>query len=356
MARRLLLRSYSLWLICAADCLAKEAHRTQLRRLNEDLESTGAPPDAQTDAQPDADLSSGATSKSSIQNGAQNNKAVQTGNETNVKNNYEASCLHGQDAHTAYELGGMAVLCVFVSSRDSKGVLGQKQAFRVKVDEYASLTLRGSFAKAMENTNSAPTYTWTAMGGSKDAAPQDCASTGTAGFGVPVSCPQLYMDGGKVVPFVNLVVNLNRGVIQSLVWDNMCAGCLASDCELSSSALDADLVPVGGPLLGADMCASTAGSKVQDLKVFVTWAGTDSNGLVARSATLRFTQFAGYSLGDMWKWTQSVYDDLSEAYYGPGQSEPTANVFEEDDASSKTTSNKGRMLDAIDGVMMGGLF
>ncbi len=60
---------------------------------------------------------------------------------------------------------------------------------------------------------------------------------------------------------------------------------------------------------------------VCDLKVFVTWAGTDREGRNAVSAGFRFTRFAGYSVGSMYNWAVFGVDkaksDLTNRFLTP---------------------------------------
>jgi len=110
---------------------------------------------------------------------------------------------------------------------------------------------------------------------------------------------------GKLVPFANLVINIDSGNIISLVIDNVCNGCDSGNCILSKATLDATLTPTGAEISQSNACSiatADASESQSNFKVFVTWAGTDTNGNYCKTAGLRMSQFAGSSISEMWRW------------------------------------------------------
>ena len=143
---------------------------------------------------------------------------------------------------------------------------------------------------------------------------------------------------------------MHEGKITSIVWDNLCANCGSSECAESQSFLDDKMVPGGGFVSESGTCGmpmrdvvgvkdssaagggsggdsssgdsssatdsdaeavavSPGGGKATDFKIFLTWAGTDTEGRPAKSSSFRFSKFAGATLKDMWSWTKTSYND-----------------------------------------------
>jgi len=180
--------------------------------------------------------------------------------------------------------------------------------FRVKVDEHASLVLRNSTGKAwdsVENRSSdAMVHTWLATTQKDEARPLDCSDHNDMSHrrGL-VSCPQAYFSAEQAAQWLSVVINIEDGRLHSFAWDNSCKPC-PSSCLHSSRALNlttlqgADEPSAGGACsTGADQCPSGTGAC--DLRIFVTWAGTDKNGKNARSAGRRISRFTGDSLSSL---------------------------------------------------------
>lgn len=212
-------------------------------------------------------------------------------------------------------VGDSVVLCVFLST-----VPPLKMVFKIKVEEYAQLQLKGSQAKALSalRTRSAPpVHVWVAASQTEETAePLDC-SGGSEDPEVQrrrsfASCPQVYATPTHVAQPLSLVVNLRDGMISSFAWDNGCAGCGESSCMKSQKRLHASTGKVDGGAFSQGSCgAGFAGCAVAglacDLKVFVTWAGTDKHGRYAHSAGMRLSKFTGHTLS-------SLYQKMSEKY------------------------------------------
>ncbi|CEL98244.1 unnamed protein product [Vitrella brassicaformis CCMP3155] len=263
-------------------------------------------------------------------------------------------------------LGDKVQLCVFVSTHP----FPQLMAFEVQVDRYTGLVLKGTQKALIESvpdgnrTAVTPVYTWMALK-IDDASPYKCNSD-TDRRRERVSCPQIWATDKYVAPFVNAVINLDKGKITSIVWDNGCYSPCASNSEECLKSADVitltdtaasgrrlqeegtdvtTAAPVGEedegldviegsvsrdvapgespvffqqldddppePSIGNFTLTETGGrasqgmcgqnwDKSDNLKIFITWAGTDRKGNHARSAGLRFSRFAGYTIGSLY--------------------------------------------------------
>ena len=116
-------------------------------------------------------------------------------------------------------------------------------------------------------------------------------------------------SGSRVAPVVTLVVQVNRGVVESVIWDDGCFGVCPRDpnadttCMRNAFSLTNDSAIQTIPDLGED-CASTkktcdaSGPNGCDLTVYVVWTGIDSNGNYFSSAGRRPSRFTQFGLSD----------------------------------------------------------
>lgn len=135
--------------------------------------------------------------------------------------------------------------------------------------------------------------------------------------GDKVSAPQKmyrqikFVDGVasavKTVPVYTVIVSAEQGVIDSVVFDEGCYACdpEGTTCTGNVYVNASSSVPtVAGSQFRSctSTCSATSGSAC-DLKVFVTWTGTDANGAYFESANLRLSRFRQFGIG-------SLYDDV----------------------------------------------
>lgn len=203
-------------------------------------------------------------------------------------------------------IGDQMPICFFLSTNPPK-----KMVFRVQVEQYAELVLKGSQAKAIANDRM-PIYTWAAVTGSNASLPLDCSkSDDIEQRSHLVSCPQVYATSTRMAHMLNLVVNLRDGKLSSFAWDNGCAGCGPDACIESKKSIDIHTGAESGGLLGsacgAEVTGCTSNDVGCDMKVFVTWAGTDKDGRHATSAGMRMSKFTGYTL-------TSLYEKANQNY------------------------------------------
>lgn len=217
-----------------------------------------------------------------------------------------------------YGVGESAMFCVFLSTNPLR-----KMIFRLKVDEHSTMMLQGSQKLTIEEGTSQPVYTWISGTQAADAFPLDCASDAEdeRARGSVVSCPQIYASGSHVAKVLNLVINLQDGHVSSFAWDNGCSACAPSSCMLSSKTLDVMSQPrrqAGGHFntgaCGEDVPKCPPGDQNEcDMKVFVTWAGTDKDGRNLKSAGLRMSKFTGATLNSVFNTMKDNYNTLGQA-------------------------------------------
>lgn len=222
------------------------------------------------------------------------------------------SCDFG-DFHSL-AVGDAMKFCVFVSTKPAR-----KMVFHAKVEESSEFLLKGSEKLAYTNMSSS-VYTWVAKSHKATAYPLDCANpTDVANRGRDVSCPQIYATSKRTALFTNLVVNLKQGEVSSFAWDNGCSGCSPDDCMEGSKKFDLQSYSAGPESFHQGTCgqqlATCAGNELScDLKVFVTWAGTDRHGQNLLSAGTRLSKLTGPTLSSLFKTMQEGYDKaLSKA-------------------------------------------
>ncbi|CAK9071246.1 unnamed protein product [Durusdinium trenchii] len=216
------------------------------------------------------------------------------------------SCYVEDDSAKA--VGDNVWFCVFLSTNPVK-----KMVFQIKVEESAELVLQGSKQFALDSPSD-PLYTWVANSQTGSfSGPLDCSNASEVELrGHEVSCPQIYAHSTGVAQLTNLVVNLRDGQVSSFAWDNTCSGCSPSKCMKSSQSLTSENFTEGSEFFqqgtcgeGPDFCTGTPAAC--NLRVFVTWAGTDKRGRHLISAGSRLSKLQGPTLA-------SLYDTLKEGY------------------------------------------
>jgi len=212
-------------------------------------------------------------------------------------------------AAVSYGLRDSAMFCFFLSTSPVK-----KMIFRLKVDELSTVILKGSQKFAVAEGQSQPVYTWVTGTRSSKAHPLDCTdSSDLADRGHSVSCPQVFTTGSHVAQVLNLVINLKNGHLSSFAWDNGCAACSPSSCIQSSKSLSLPSFKEGPAFFSVGACGEDLpkcppdDENSCDMKVFVSWAGTDKDGRNLVSAGTRLSKFTGPTL-------KSVYGTMNDNY------------------------------------------
>lgn len=108
---------------------------------------------------------------------------------------------------------------------------------------------------------------------------------------------RLYADGTYFYPTTTYVVTVDRGYIQSIVFDKNCAGCsrAGDNCRDNSYNFLAQTAGNAGASMNCALLPSECGTgPTCNLEVFVTFQGTDINGKVLTSADARTSTFGAF--------------------------------------------------------------
>lgn len=133
----------------------------------------------------------------------------------------------------------------------------------------------------------------------------------------------------QTFPIWTLIIQAERGVIQNLVWDEGCIfcaengpECLATSFNASSSSVadfssvfrqcSSDMATCYPPSEGGSLVGNSTGGNSTayngtlpdggcDLKVFITWTGTDRNGQYFTSANKRFSRYRAFAVATAWQ-------------------------------------------------------
>mmetsp|Transcript_40436 Transcript_40436/g.95003 ORF Transcript_40436/g.95003 Transcript_40436/m.95003 type:complete len:244 (-) Transcript_40436:456-1187(-) len=107
---------------------------------------------------------------------------------------------------------------------------------------------------------------------------------------------------GEVFPFLTAVVNVDKGEVVSISWDDSCAGCPGNNkrCQENTYSFDGTqfkrdgMFTRGCYLRRQDECTE----KKCGLSVYVVWFGTDKYGQVLDSFHSRLTAFPQHTILD----------------------------------------------------------
>ena len=95
-----------------------------------------------------------------------------------------------------------------------------------------------------------------------------------------------YIIPTLVAPVFSVVVDVSDGDIDSIEWDNSCSVC---DTECITSGKE--------EICAQESCTNETSSDC-DPKIYVSWLGTDKNGLNLESSAYRISAFRKFSLYD----------------------------------------------------------
>jgi hypothetical protein len=132
-----------------------------------------------------------------------------------------------------------------------------------------------------------------------------------------LSFQKRYFDGyEKVFPYLTAIIDVDRGIVTGITWDNACLFCTANECEPNTFDFAGNLAtesealqPVGGCGVGLDDCNDLLAQGDPtgcDLLLYVVWTGTDSQGRDFRSNAYRFSAFPAQS------WVDRVSQNLPD--------------------------------------------
>ena len=155
---------------------------------------------------------------------------------------------------------------------------GVKLAFSLVVDNFQTFYVSNSFANLASLASRNPTiFAQAAMSKLSDPVPYISGTT------------------GKVVNVHSLVISMEEGVVSGYFWDTACNG-----CEDTAACQSVQTEWFQSPTEGirsatnsycVNSCSSSATDTACDLKIFVTWVGTDVKSKYLESANYRISNF-----------------------------------------------------------------
>lgn len=126
-----------------------------------------------------------------------------------------------------------------------------------------------------------------------------------------LSFVRVYYDAAKdrVYPFLTAIMDVDRGVVKGITWDNACVFCGGTECL--ENTYNYDGVPQNQSSAGQTtrscfvstedcnaLLGSNSSSTVCDITVYTVWTGTDANGIALQSQAYRFSEFPAQELSD----------------------------------------------------------
>lgn len=94
-----------------------------------------------------------------------------------------------------------------------------------------------------------------------------------------------------VVPQLTTVIVLDGGKVSEIIWDKGCYSCSGDACIDKNCGIKAS--------------ECTTDSELCDLKIFVSWYGTDSDGDFLLSAGMRLSQFTSESASSYYNYVKN---------------------------------------------------
>lgn len=96
-------------------------------------------------------------------------------------------------------------------------------------------------------------------------------------------------SGIYVVPFLTAIVHVTSGIVTDITWDSGCYSCSSDACAQGICA-----VPI-------DECDDFATGTNCDVKVYLSWTGTDSNSRYLTSSAAVLSNFEAYGITNAFK-------------------------------------------------------
>uniref|UniRef100_A0A7S4AKE4 Spondin domain-containing protein n=1 Tax=Pseudo-nitzschia australis TaxID=44445 RepID=A0A7S4AKE4_9STRA len=162
-----------------------------------------------------------------------------------------------------------------------------------------------------------------------------------------LSFQKLYYNGDdKVFPFLTAIINVHKGEVTGITWDDACVFCGSDECEDNTFRYDGEIAtkeearqPVGGCYNTVERCQSSKKAEC-DLILYVVWTGTDSKGRDMMSSANRFSAFPAQSWGDrlnlgMPNWMKDTSDWMKDIDVNPFDNDKA----DESNPSGGTNSN-----------------
>lgn len=213
-------------------------------------------------------------------------------------------------ASNSVEIGKDTFVCLVINDQ-------HLMMLTPKADEFFRFDLENSYAYA--NTCRSPYGTSTAGTDADQSCP---TSLYLESMGVRTTYKKQYTNSDRSLffPTLTAVITVVEGLVEAVFWDDGCWFCDENDTEDSGAtgqvcannaydANDALFTSIIDENTGIDCALDTAECDAQiadnpdarpcDMRLYVVWSGTDSNGKYFSSAGSRLRVFTQYALPDM---------------------------------------------------------
>ncbi|KAG5190305.1 hypothetical protein JKP88DRAFT_298901 [Tribonema minus] len=124
---------------------------------------------------------------------------------------------------------------------------------------------------------------------------------------------------GITFPLFTAIINVDRGNITSITWDDGCHFCARQFCQANTFNFAGTNTTADGQALGgkdcyyedAKSCVNASGqvSDACQLEVYVVWSGTDRDGIFFQSQQKRLGLFAGPTVGQYLKTAEGTFNN-----------------------------------------------
>eukprot|EP01016_Furgasonia_blochmanni_P000839 TRINITY_DN1026_c0_g1_i3.p1 TRINITY_DN1026_c0_g1~~TRINITY_DN1026_c0_g1_i3.p1 ORF type:complete len:282 (+),score=23.32 TRINITY_DN1026_c0_g1_i3:475-1320(+) len=135
-----------------------------------------------------------------------------------------------------------------------------------------------------------------------------------------------------VMQLFSAVVFLQKGVVSAVFWDNGCYDCGYSDCFVETTNGEAEENCRAQCREGDATCSN--------LKIFISFLGSDKNNVKMTSANMRFSQFRSFSVGSMMGSAKGSFQLTSERIDAELQRRVKENMVYFGYETNSTTVNK----------------
>ena len=121
-----------------------------------------------------------------------------------------------------------------------------------------------------------------------------------------ISRPSYFKYQKGVAEILNLVINVNDGKVESLVWKNQCINkvCEFENCKMTEFQVGDSIEKETNCYIKT--CQSSSENNNCDTKVYVTWVGFDSTNRYFESDNYRITHFIEHSIISYWESAISI--------------------------------------------------
>lgn len=179
------------------------------------------------------------------------------------------------------------------------GVNYKRYSFAPRADDYSRFVVQGSYNSLVKSTTSSNTNVTVFASSQKS-----------------LSFVRKYYDADfGVFPYLTAVINVKKGVVQGIAWDDACVFCREARCLENTFDFSGNVAmprePTRGCYLSIEECdrfaadatanSGTSGNSnenVCDLKLYAVWTGTDSDGNYLKSSSKRFSAFSTKQVQD----------------------------------------------------------